>query len=73
MRGRGSGRRGEVCRPRLQLGPLSNCLNPTTSSGATGLTELQVWGGVRVEEGTRMGVRLGKHEEVGATLRKERI
>lgn len=27
MRGRGSNRRGEVCRPRLQIGLLSNCPN----------------------------------------------
>lgn len=28
MRGRRSDRRGEVCRPRLLLGPLCNCPNP---------------------------------------------
>lgn len=70
--GRGSDQRGEVCRPKLQLGPLGNCTSPLSPQVKWDSRNLQVWGGVR-EEGTSTGVRLGRREEVEDMLGKERI
>lgn len=58
LRGRGSDLRGEVCRPKLQLGPLGNRTSPlTVSPGATGLTEL-----------TGVGRSAGKGDKHGSAL-----
>lgn len=67
--GLGPKRRGLQAQPApraAQSLPLS-----TTFSSATGPTELQVWGGVRVEKETRPRVSLGRPEE-GTTVSEEK-
>lgn len=62
---KGRGLQAQAAARAAQSLPLS-----TTFSSATGPTELQVWGGVRVEKGTRPRVGLGR-PEVGTTVSDE--